>query len=73
MGTMPESAYLDYSGHNDELSGGPRMIPVETPAGTFLVWTKGVGNEPDVKVLLLHGGPGRTHVDLEACDSYRPR
>ena len=27
------SGYLDYSGHNDMLSGGARKIPVETPAG----------------------------------------
>jgi proline iminopeptidase len=31
-----------------------------------------VGNNPDLKVLLLHGGPGCTHEYLEACDSYLP-
>ena len=36
------------------------MIPIETPAGRFQVWTKRVGNNPRVKVLLLHGGPGAT-------------
>jgi len=64
--------YLDYSGRDDRLAGGVRMIPVQTPAGTFHVWTKRVGNNPRVKVLLLHGGPGMTHEYLEAFDSYLP-
>ena len=49
-----------------------RMIPVETPQGTFRVWTKRVGNNPRVKVLLLHGGPGVTHEYFEAFDSWLP-
>ena len=65
--------YLDYSGRSDQLSGGARMIPVKTPAGEFKVWTKRVGNNPGIKVLLLHGGPGGTHEYLEACDSYFPK
>jgi pimeloyl-ACP methyl ester carboxylesterase len=46
--------------------------PVETPKGTFNVWTKRIGNNPSMKVLLLHGGPGMTHEYLEAFDSYFP-
>ena len=65
-------AYLDYSGRDDRLSGGVKMIPIETPRGTFRVWTKRVGNNPRIKVLLLHGGPGATHEYLEAFDSYFP-
>jgi proline iminopeptidase len=65
-------AYLDYSGRDDVLSGGVKLIPVETPAGTFRVWTKRVGNNPTAKVLLLHGGPGATHEYFEAFDSYFP-
>ena len=68
----PTAAYLDYSGRDDALSGGVRMIPIETPRGTFRVWTKRVGNSPTMKVLLLHGGPGGTHEYLEACDSFFP-
>jgi proline iminopeptidase len=64
--------YLDYSGRDDVLSGGVRLIPVETPSGTFRVWTKRVGNHPTMKVLLLHGGPGATHEYLEAFDSFFP-
>jgi proline iminopeptidase len=37
------------------------MIPIKTPKGTFNVWTKRVGNNQKIKVLLLHGGPGLTH------------
>ncbi len=66
------SSYLDYSGRDDVLSGGARMIPVSTPAGRHRVWVKRVGNNPDLRVLLLHGGPGATHEYLESCDSYLP-
>lgn len=66
------SAYLDYSGRDDVVSGGARKIPVTTPAGDYQVWVKRVGNNPDLRVLLLHGGPGSTHEYLEACDSYLP-
>jgi proline iminopeptidase len=66
------STYLDCSDRDDVLSGGSRMIPVRTPAGTFRVWVKRVGNNPGLRVLLLHGGPGSTHEYLEACDSYLP-
>jgi proline iminopeptidase len=64
--------YLDYSGRDDVLSGGVRLIPIETPKGTFRVWTKRIGNHPRMKVLLLHGGPGATHEYFEAFDSYFP-
>ncbi len=66
------ATYLDYSGRDDVLSGGIKMIPIETPKGTFRVWTKRTGNNPRVKLLLLHGGPGATHEYFEACDSFLP-
>lgn len=47
-------------------SAGVKMIPVETPIGTFKVWTKTIGNNPKIKVLLLHGGPAMTHEYLES-------
>jgi proline iminopeptidase len=64
--------YFDNAGRSDVLSGGVRMIPIVTPKGTFKVWTKRVGNNPTIKVLLLHGGPGATHEYFEAFDSYFP-
>lgn len=66
------AGYLDYSQRDEALSGGAKLIPVSTPKGTFRVWTKRVGNNPAIKVLLLHGGPGVTHEYLEAFDSYFP-
>ncbi|HLJ68537.1 MAG TPA: proline iminopeptidase-family hydrolase [Chloroflexota bacterium] len=66
------SEYLDYSGREDRLSGGVTMVPIDTPRGTFRVWTKRIGNNPRLRVLLLHGGPGSTHEYLEAFDSYFP-
>ena len=68
----PPSAYFDNAGRDDVLSGGVKMIPISTPKGAFKVWTKRVGNNATVKVLLLHGGPGATHEYLEAFDSYFP-
>lgn len=64
--------YFDNSGRSDVLSGGIRMIPIETPHGEFKVWTKRVGNNPRIKLLLLHGGPAATHEAFEAFDSYLP-
>ncbi|MDX1405424.1 MAG: proline iminopeptidase-family hydrolase [Woeseiaceae bacterium] len=66
------TSYFDNTGRDDVLSGGVKLIPVDTPRGTFRVWTKRIGNNPDIKVLLLHGGPGMTHEYLEAFDSYFP-
>jgi len=71
MNPTPPS-YLDYSGRDDMFSGGVKMIPIETSKGTFHVWTKRIGNNPRIKVLLLHGGPGFSHEYLEAFDSYFP-
>ena len=65
--------YLDYSNRTDTLTGGISNIPITTHAGTFDVWTKRVGNNPDMKVLLLHGGPGATHEYFEFFDSYFPK
>jgi proline iminopeptidase len=67
------STYLDNTGRADRLSGGVRMIPVHTPKGQFRVWTKRVGNNPRVKLLLLHGGPAATHEYLELCDGWLPQ
>ena len=65
-------AYLYSSDRPDRIAGGARMIPVTTSVGDFRVWTKRVGSNPDLTVLLLHGGPGATHEYLETCDGYLP-
>ena len=69
--TVP-AAYFDRAGRDDVLSGGVKMIPITTPKGAFRVWTKRVGNNPSIKVLLLHGGPGVSHEVYEAFDSFFP-
>jgi proline iminopeptidase len=68
----PPADYLDSRGRSDRLTGGVRRIPIETPYGRFSVWTKRIGNNPRIKLLLLHGGPGFTHEYLESCDSFLP-
>ncbi len=58
---------------SDAYSGGSRRIPIETPHGRFHVWTKRVGHNPRIRLLLLHGGPGATHEYFEAFDSFLPQ
>jgi proline iminopeptidase len=53
-------------------TGGVTLIPIETPKGTFKVWTKRIGNNPRIKLLLLHGGPGATHEYFECFESFLP-
>jgi len=68
----PVASYFDNTGRRDAWSGGARMIPIKTPKGEFHVWTKRVGNNPKIKVLLLHGGPAATHEYFEVMDSFLP-
>ena len=52
--------------------GGVKLIPIKTPKGEFKVWTKRFGNNPRIKVLLLHGGPGGTHEAFESFEGFLP-
>jgi proline iminopeptidase len=54
-------------------TGGIHLIPIETPKGKFKVWTKRVGNNPRMKLLLLHGGPGASHEYFECFESFLPQ
>ncbi len=63
--------YFNY-GDTGVQSGGIRMIPIKTPVGDFKVWTKRFGNNPRVKILLLHGGPAMTHEYMECFESFFP-
>ncbi len=65
--------YLDYSNRDDQWTAGIKMIPIKTPKGEFKVWTKRIGNNPTIKVLLLHGGPGLTHELYESFEAYFPQ
>ena len=53
-------------------TGGIKIIPIKTPKGTFNIWTKKIGNNPKMKVLLLNGGPGATHEYFECFESFMP-
>jgi len=68
----PPASYFDNSSQVDAWSGGVRMIPIHTPKGDFKVWTKRIGNNPEMKVLILHGGPAVPHQAYEAMDSFLP-
>ncbi|MGN6418313.1 MAG: proline iminopeptidase-family hydrolase [Pseudobacter sp.] len=61
------------TGDTGVLTAGIRMLPVQTPVGTYKVWTKRFGNNPTTKVLLLHGGPAMTHEYMEAFESFFPQ
>ncbi len=54
-------------------TAGITMVPITTPVGTFNVWTKRIGNNPRIKVLLLHGGPAMTHEYMECFESFFPK
>ena len=54
----------------DTLDSGVRFIEITTPKGEFKVWTKRVGNNPKIKILTLHGGPGATHEYYEIVEDY---
>jgi len=61
-------AYFDYG--DSIAAGGVRLLPIQTPAGTFNVWTKRFGSNPRIKILLLHGGPGMTHEYMECFETF---
>ena len=64
--------YFNY-GDTGVRYAGIKMIPIETPVGKFNVWTKRFGNNPRIKVLLLHGGPAMTHEYMECFESFFPQ
>ena len=51
-------------------AAGVKMIPIQTPSGTFKVWTKRFGTNPKIKILLLHGGPAMTHEYMECFETF---
>ena len=70
--TTWQESYIDFSDRDDQFTGGIKMIPISTPKGEFKVWTKRVGKNPSMKVLLVHGGPGGTHEVYDCFDGYFP-
>lgn len=66
--TTASNSYFNY-GETPE-AGGVKLIPIKTPVGDFKVWTKRFGNNPKIKVLLLHGGPAMTHEYMECFETF---
>ncbi|MDP1816768.1 MAG: proline iminopeptidase [Chitinophagaceae bacterium] len=66
-----ENALTTYFTYADSIQGGGvKMIPIKTPVGEFKVWTKRFGNNPKIKILLLHGGPAMTHEYMECFETF---
>ncbi|MFC5625591.1 proline iminopeptidase-family hydrolase [Algoriphagus winogradskyi] len=57
----------------DEFEESIKMIPIQTPKGEFNVYTQRVGENSDIKVLLLHGGPGMTHQQYSNFIDFLPQ
>src|SRR5215831_21138678 len=72
-GNTPVAKYFDYGDTAAVQSAGIRMIPIHTPVGDFKVWTKRLGNNRHIKVLLLHGGPAFGHEYMECFESFFPQ
>ncbi len=53
-------------------TGGVKIIPIKTGGKEFNIWTKRIGNNPKIKLLLLQGGPGCTHEYWECMESFLP-
>ncbi len=51
--TKSSETVSNYFSSTDSIeAGGVKMIPIQTSAGTFKVWTKRFGNNPKIKILL---------------------
>lgn len=62
--------YIQFSDPGTFQQAGIQMIPL---AEGYKVWTKRHGNNPRMKVLLLHGGPAMTHEYMECFQSFFPK
>ena len=71
-GNMKVSDYFNYGDDSIQVAG-IKMIPISTSAGNFKVWTKRFGNNPRIKILLLHGGPAATAEYMECFQSFFPK
>ena len=68
--TIVNCDYLEFKTPGEYQQAGERMIQLEEG---YKVWTKRIGNNPDIKVLLLHGGPALTHEYMLCFESYFPQ
>ena len=68
-----ETANANKDLYKEVQTGGVKMVSLQTPKGKFNIWTKRVGNNPKIKLLLLNGGPGATHEYFECFESFFPQ
>lgn len=71
--TKSTKSVVDEDLYKKVQTGGIKVIQIETPKGKFKVWTKQMGNNPAIKLLLLNGGPGATHEYFECFESFLPQ
>ncbi len=73
--TSPDAAVVNNDSLYKEVQiGGVKVIKIRNADGrTFNVWTKRIGNNPKIKLLLLNGGPGATHEYFECFESFLPQ
>ena len=62
--------YLNFKTEGQFQAAGIQMISLKEG---YNVWTKRFGNNPKIKVLLLHGGPALTHEYMECFESFFPQ
>lgn len=64
------SDYFNFKTEGKFQAAGVQMIELKEG---YKVWTKRIGNNPKIKVLLLHGGPALTHEYMECFESFFPQ
>ncbi|WP_298116259.1 proline iminopeptidase-family hydrolase [Flavobacterium sp.] len=70
---VKQNDYFNATSEDNIKVGGVKMVTIDTPKGKFKVWTKRIGNNPKIKLLLLTGGPGLSHEYLECVESFLPK
>ncbi len=70
---VKENDYFNSTSEEKIKVGGVKIVTIETPKGKFKIWTKRIGNNPKIKLLLLTGGPGLSHEYLECVESFLPK
>jgi len=69
--TTHNTSLAEYFTYDDSIeAGGVKLVPISTPVGDYKVWTKRYGNNPKIKILLLHGGPAMTHEYMECFETF---
>jgi len=73
-GSKVESNSSYFDNHEAGIQTGiVKMIPIQSMGKTFNIWTKRIGNNPKVKILLLNGGPGGTHEYFQCFENFLPQ